>query len=140
MLGGHLPTLLFHGTITTSCFSTGRPFATKPARLQSPWQAHHRDLPRPLAQPAGKRIDSNMTPTQITPIEPGNRIQLPAEWADALGIHDRVVLDRTAEGILVRPCLPVSWDNLFATKLTIGSAPPEKDDENFEVAGEDLLF
>lgn len=41
---------------------------------------------------------------QIAPLEPGNRIQLPDEWAKALGLRGSVALDKTPEGILVRPC------------------------------------
>jgi hypothetical protein len=81
-----------------------------------------------------------MSSTEFAPLEPGHRIQLPAEWADALGIHDRVILDRTAEGILVRPCPPATWDDFFASKLTIGSAPPDKNEDDLEVTGDDLLF
>src|SRR5216117_1494296 len=33
-----------------------------------------------------------MSNTQLTPVEPGNRIQLPADWADALGLHKPVLL------------------------------------------------
>jgi hypothetical protein len=81
-----------------------------------------------------------MSTTQLTPVEPGNRIQLPAEWADALGLHTRVLLDRTSDGILVRPCPPTTWQEIFATKLIIGSAPPDANDEAVEVTGDDFLF
>ena len=81
-----------------------------------------------------------MSNQQIAPVEPGNRIQLPAEWADALGLGKRVLLDRTSEGILIRPCPPATWDEIFATKLTIGSAPPAEQDDTPEVTGDDLLF
>ena len=82
-----------------------------------------------------------MTTKQLTPVEPGNRIQLPAEWADALGLHKQVILDRTNEGILVRPCPPpITWDEIFATKLTIGSAPPQENDDGLELTGDDFLF
>lgn len=81
-----------------------------------------------------------MNPTQITPLEPGFRVQLPADWARALGLHGRVALDKTAEGILVRPCPPVSWDEIFATRLTVRSTPADKDEEELELNGDDLLF
>ena len=86
-----------------------------------------------------------MNATQITPIEPGNRIQLPADWAEALGLHGRVALDKTSEGILVRPAGSATWgattwDDIFATKLTIGSAPPDQNDDSAEVTGDDFLF
>ena len=65
-----------------------------------------------------------MSTTQLTAVEPGNRIQLPADWAEALGLHNQVILNRTNEGIFVRPCppscTPATWEEIFATKLTIG--------------------
>jgi bifunctional DNA-binding transcriptional regulator/antitoxin component of YhaV-PrlF toxin-antitoxin module len=73
------------------------------------------------------------------PIEPDGRIRLPAEWLDALGLRGRVALERVADGILVRPCPPTTWDDIFATKLTIGSAPPG-DPDALELTGDDFLF
>ena len=81
-----------------------------------------------------------MTTTQLTPVEAGNRIQLPAEWAEALGLHNQVILDRTNEGIFVRPCPPITWNEIFATKLIIGSAPPQENDDTLELTGDDFLF
>jgi len=80
-----------------------------------------------------------MNPTHTTPLEPGNRVQLPADWADALGLHGQVTLERTSKGILIRSGQRLSWDDIFATKLVIGRVPAEKDDEDFEVTGDDLL-
>ncbi len=48
-----------------------------------------------------------MNATKTTILEPGNRIQLPEAWAEALKLHGQVALDKTTEGILVRPCPPV---------------------------------
>jgi hypothetical protein len=45
-----------------------------------------------------------MNPAQETPIEPGNRIRLPSEWTESLGLHGTVTIERTRDGILVRPC------------------------------------
>jgi hypothetical protein len=81
-----------------------------------------------------------MSTTHITPVEPGNRVQLPADWADALGLHGLVALDRTSNGILVRPLPPTTWDDNFATKLAIGSAPPEAGADAVEGTGDDFLF
>jgi hypothetical protein len=81
-----------------------------------------------------------MSTRHITPVEPGNRIQLPAEWTESLGVHQRVVLDRTKEGILVRPCPPTTWDDIFAKKLIIASAAPEDKKEAAEMTGDDFLF
>lgn len=76
-----------------------------------------------------------------TPIEPGDRIQLPAEWVDALGLRGAVQLERTDAGILVRPSRQYTWDEIFATKLTPRSATPNpNDDEDVELTGDDFLF
>jgi hypothetical protein len=81
-----------------------------------------------------------MYTTQTTHVEPGFRIQLPPEWAEGLGLTGQVVLTRTAEGILVRPCPQATWDEIFATKLTIRPADPSDAPEITEVTGDDLLF
>jgi hypothetical protein len=81
-----------------------------------------------------------MSTTQITLVESGNRIQLPADWAEALGLRKQVILERTSAGVLIRPCPPTTWDAIFATKLTIGSAPPDPDEKAVEVTGDDFLF
>ena len=81
-----------------------------------------------------------MNTTQTTHVEPGFRIQLPPEWAEGLGLTGQVVLTRTAEGILVGHCPQATWDEIFATKLTIQPADPSDDPEITEVTGDDLLF
>jgi hypothetical protein len=81
-----------------------------------------------------------MKTTHLTSIEPDGRIQLPADWAKALGPHDLVLLDRTSEGILIRPCPPTTREETFATKLTIRSAPPDERDNTVEVTGDDFRF
>jgi hypothetical protein len=80
-----------------------------------------------------------MNPTRTTPLESGNRIQLPTEWADALGLRGQVALERTTDGILVRPCPRVTWEEISATKLVIGSAPLDRDEDHVEVTGDDFL-
>lgn len=78
---------------------------------------------------------------EITPLEPGNRVQLPDEWAQALGLRGLVALDKTPEGILVRPCPQTSWDEFFANPLEIGSAPPAADDgDELELTRDDYVF
>jgi len=87
-----------------------------------------------------------MNTTQTTAIEPGNRIRLPAEWADALGLQDQVVLVKTDEGILVRPQPKVTWDDIFANRLSARPGGPTRSGEATtapevtEVSGDDLLF
>jgi AbrB family looped-hinge helix DNA binding protein len=76
----------------------------------------------------------------LTPIDSGRRIQLPAEWADALGLRDMVALERTDDGILVRPAPRATWDEIFADKLIIGSAPPDENEDDLELTGDDFLF
>jgi hypothetical protein len=81
-----------------------------------------------------------MNPTQTTRTEPGDRIQLPADWAEALGLRGLVTLERTDKGILIRPCPRFTWDDIFATTLQIGSAPPDDNPQDVEVTGDDFLF
>jgi hypothetical protein len=81
-----------------------------------------------------------MDTTQLTPVEPGNRVQLPADWSNALGLHGLVALDRTSNGILVRRYTPTTWDEIFARKLVIGSAPPDANADAVEAMGDDFLF
>jgi bifunctional DNA-binding transcriptional regulator/antitoxin component of YhaV-PrlF toxin-antitoxin module len=81
-----------------------------------------------------------MNTTRTTPIEPGYRIQLPAEWAEALGLKGQVVLAQTAEGILVHASPNVSWDDAFATKLSVRPADASTAPEITDVSGDDLLF
>ena len=76
----------------------------------------------------------------LTAIESGNRIQLPAEWTEALGLHGLVALERTSDGILVRPFPRTTWEEISATKLIIGSAPPDQNDEDVELTGDDFLY
>jgi hypothetical protein len=81
-----------------------------------------------------------MNTSRMTTIESDGRIQLPADWATTLGLHNLVILDRTSEGILIRPCAATTWAEIFATKLTIGSAPPAGNEDAVEVTGDDFLF
>jgi hypothetical protein len=73
-------------------------------------------------------------------MEPGNRIQLPADWVAALGLRDFVTLERTDAGILIRACPRLTWDEVFATKLPIGSAPPDERSDDLELTGDDYVF
>jgi hypothetical protein len=76
----------------------------------------------------------------LTPIESGNRIQLPADWMRALGLHGLVALEQTRDGILVRPVPRATWEEISATKLVIGSAPPDQNADDTEETGDDFLF
>jgi hypothetical protein len=81
-----------------------------------------------------------MNTSQTTSIEPGNRIQLPAEWAEALGLRDQVDLVMTEQGILVKPRPKATWDDVFASKLTVNPGDPSPPFDVTEVSGDDLLF
>jgi hypothetical protein len=85
-------------------------------------------------------IEAMMTTTQTTAIEPGHWIRLPAEWAEALGLQDQVILVRTDEGILIRPRSKATWDDIFADKLRPRPGDPGTAPEVTEVSGDDLLF
>ncbi|MBC8229937.1 hypothetical protein H8E77_10360 [bacterium] len=75
---------------------------------------------------------------RITSLETGHKIQLPAEWATEFGLESIAVLEKTDEGILIRPYSATTWDDIFAEKLKIGRQF-ELDDLS-EVSGDDLLF
>jgi bifunctional DNA-binding transcriptional regulator/antitoxin component of YhaV-PrlF toxin-antitoxin module len=49
-----------------------------------------------------------MTFMTIATIDSGHRLQLPAEWAQALGLERLAALEKTADGILIRPCRPAT--------------------------------
>ena len=75
---------------------------------------------------------------KITPVEPDHRIQLPADWVAELGLEHIVALEKTAEGILVRPCRAATWDEIFADKLPMGQQLSALDLS--DVSGDDLLL
>jgi hypothetical protein len=75
---------------------------------------------------------------KITPVEAGHKIQLPAEWATEFGLGNIAALEKTAEGILVRPCHTAAWDDIFADKLPMGQQQVALDLS--EVSGDDLLL
>jgi hypothetical protein len=88
-----------------------------------------------------ERESGNELPQSKTvAVEAGNRIDLPAEWCQALGLKGRVALDKTDEGILVRPCPQVGWDDIFANRLSVRPGDPAADPEISELRGDDLLF
>jgi bifunctional DNA-binding transcriptional regulator/antitoxin component of YhaV-PrlF toxin-antitoxin module len=72
------------------------------------------------------------------PVEIEYKIQIPAEWAEELGLKNIIMLEKTSTGIMVRPCYTLTWDEIFAEKLTIGQ--PVFAMDLSEVSGDDLLF
>ncbi len=87
-----------------------------------------------------------METVRIIAVESDHKIQIPSEWAAELQLDNVATLERTAQGILVRPYPPsprLTWEQIFANKLTIGSRSPESDvpeSDSFELSGDDLLF
>ncbi len=75
---------------------------------------------------------------RITSVEPGRRIALPEEWVSELGLGAVAILERRPDGILVRPRPPVSWDEIFATKLCPGRVQAEETPG--ELSGDDLFL
>jgi AbrB family looped-hinge helix DNA binding protein len=71
-------------------------------------------------------------------IEAEYRIQIPSEWAEELGLKNTVMLEKTPNGIIVRPYYALTWDEIFGEKLTMGQQVFAMDLS--EVSGDDLLF
>jgi bifunctional DNA-binding transcriptional regulator/antitoxin component of YhaV-PrlF toxin-antitoxin module len=71
-------------------------------------------------------------------VEAEYKIKIPAEWVEELGLKKIVMLEKTSTGIMVRPCYTLTWDEIFAEKLTIGQQVLALDLS--EVSGDDLLF
>ncbi|HKV39040.1 MAG TPA: hypothetical protein VJX67_07495 [Blastocatellia bacterium] len=79
-----------------------------------------------------------MGDTKMATVEPGNRIEIPPEWVADLGLQNVAELEKTPGGIIVRPCPPVGWDQVYAKKLAIGSGVAGNDLS--DVSADDLLF
>jgi hypothetical protein len=78
-----------------------------------------------------------MTEKRIIPIEVGQKIQLPAEWVEDLGLDGIATVEKTSSGILVRPC-QFTWDEIFAEKLPLGQRVATQDLS--ELSGDDLIL
>jgi hypothetical protein len=79
-----------------------------------------------------------MNEQRIATIENGRLGPLPADWVEELGLGERAALVRTEEGILIRPCPRLTWDEVFANPLPMPTDPPVLDLS--EISGDDLLF
>ena len=75
---------------------------------------------------------------KVTTIEPDHKIQLPSEWVEEFGLHGTIALEKAEGGIIVRPCSGVTWDDVFADKLPLGSHVGAID--LIEMSGDDYLF
>lgn len=74
----------------------------------------------------------------VATLEPGNRIQLPAEWVEEIGLADKAELERVEGGIFIHSPTRSPWDKLFATKLSI--APPTTASDELELSDDDCLY
>lgn len=54
-------------------------------------------------------------------LETDYKIKLPLDWVKELGLESGVVLERTDDGILIRPFLAQTWDEIYAEKLKMGN-------------------
>ena len=70
-------------------------------------------------------------------LDPNYKIELPRDWVAELGLEAGIMLERTHNGILVRPSQAQSWDEIYAEKLKIGSTSVLN---LSEVNGDDLIF
>ena len=70
-------------------------------------------------------------------LEIDHKIKLPLDWVKELGLESGVILERTDEGILIRPYTEQTWDEIYAEKLKMGT--PSALDLS-EVSGDDLIF
>ncbi|MDE0088848.1 MAG: AbrB/MazE/SpoVT family DNA-binding domain-containing protein [Candidatus Poribacteria bacterium] len=70
-------------------------------------------------------------------LETDYKIRLPFDWVKELGLESGVVIERTDDGILIRPSATQTWDDIYAQKLKIGT--PSALDLS-EVSGDDLIF
>jgi hypothetical protein len=75
---------------------------------------------------------------RITTVETDRRIELPEDWVTELGLGDSAMMEKTDEGILIRPRRTLSWDEVFSEKLPLGSASAGLDLD--EVTADDVLF
>ena len=71
------------------------------------------------------------------PLETDHKIKLPRDWAKELGLELGVMLEKTDEGILIRPYTAQTWDEIYAKKLKMET--PSALDLS-EVSGDDLIL
>ena len=75
---------------------------------------------------------------KVTTIEPDHKVQLPSEWVEEFGLHGTAALEKAADGIMVRPCSGVTWDDVFADELSLSAHVGALDLP--EVSGDDFVF
>ncbi len=75
---------------------------------------------------------------RICPLGQNREIEIPADWAEELNLASSVYLEKTAEGILIRPICPETWDEIFATRLKPDTQVSQEED--LEIRGDDLFL
>ncbi len=70
-------------------------------------------------------------------LEADYKIELPPDWVVELGLESGIVLERTHDGILIRPYPVQTWDEIYAEKLKIGNTSAL---DLSEVSGDDLIL
>ncbi|MYF99671.1 AbrB/MazE/SpoVT family DNA-binding domain-containing protein [Candidatus Poribacteria bacterium] len=70
-------------------------------------------------------------------LETDYKIKLPLDWVKELGLESGIVIEKTDDGILIRPYIAQTWDEVYAEKLKMGN--PSALDLS-EVSGDDLIF
>ena len=75
---------------------------------------------------------------KLTFVEAEYKVQLPEDWVLELKLGDMVVLEKTENGIFIRPGRVETWDEVFATKLPMGQ--PSVALDLSDVSGDDLLL
>ena len=70
-------------------------------------------------------------------LEVNYKIELPRDWVTELGLESGIVLEKTHNGILIRPRPAGTWDEVYAEKLKIGNTSAL---DLSEVSGDDLIF
>ena len=70
-------------------------------------------------------------------LETDYKIKLPLDWVKELGLESGIVIEKIDDGILIRPYIAQTWDEVYAEKLKMGN--PSALDLS-EVSGDDLIF
>jgi len=76
--------------------------------------------------------------TKLTPVHPGNWIELPPEWVAEMGLSKYAALEKTKNGIIVSSCSDANWDEVFLEKLHIGTA--SESPSGIEMNGDSVLL
>ncbi|MEO8495890.1 MAG: hypothetical protein ABI614_12515 [Planctomycetota bacterium] len=75
---------------------------------------------------------------KIATLDSDHKIQLPPECVEELGLHGFAAMENGADRIVIRRCANLTWDEVFADKLRIGT--PVAAPDLSEVSDDDYLF